>query len=510
MSDVGRYCTSADLMNPDSTDSEPIYLTYNQQSSISVMDMTSELFFSIATIKEYTLREDGVSWYLKPKVKVIARDDTGLTYNVESVEDIFTESEYFVAYSNFIDSYGTYVGYAITNTGMIEELSISIDTYNNDVIITRNQLSRIGMDSIKDAIIYDVLSVNIYTHYNTNPITNELITSTQDSSLLDVVRKHISNGDVHFSDSDRRALMLRETIENVDVKLRLLKKENENYAVRQIKNSEERLEDVEESLNEYTNKVNDHIENEDIHVTLEKKEYWDNKEDKDHTHFSDGKVKIDAKRIVSGIISMDRIPKGARERVIKVENYEAMLNLTIDDIQNGDRVSFKHVADIDEEDVELYEIYEVADETKLATRDIDGNIIPGSPEAFETAAAGSGAYVDWANVENKPNTIAGYGIEDAYTKPETEEIIDEKIEKVRLILDTKYNEYNLDELYAIIHNTDSNVAAIERDIVVAAAISEQVALQQIEYAELVEKVNAMAEDLAECNATVDSLLSLFS
>ena len=91
---------------------------------------------------------------------------------------------------------------------------------------------------------------------------------------------------------------------------------------------------------------------------------------------------IDASKITSGTISIDRLPKGALERLVIVANATERKKLTKEDVQNGDTVK--------ETDTEL--MYYVKDDTKLNTE-----------EGWERYTAGYAAQVPWSGVQNPPS-----------------------------------------------------------------------------------------------------------
>ena len=90
---------------------------------------------------------------------------------------------------------------------------------------------------------------------------------------------------------------------------------------------------------------------------------------------------IDASQITSGTIDFERVPKEARMDFYAVENEEARLKLTIDQIQNGDVVQ--------EEDTG--KMFFVVDETKL-----------GLNTAFKEFTVGS---IPWNSVINRPLSL---------------------------------------------------------------------------------------------------------
>lgn len=90
---------------------------------------------------------------------------------------------------------------------------------------------------------------------------------------------------------------------------------------------------------------------------------------------------IPGELITSGTVSYERIPKEARMDFVVVPNTEYRLNLTIDQVQNGDVVQ--------QDDTGM--MYFVVDDTKL-----------GSEGAFKTFTVGS---APWANIVNKPISL---------------------------------------------------------------------------------------------------------
>lgn len=91
---------------------------------------------------------------------------------------------------------------------------------------------------------------------------------------------------------------------------------------------------------------------------------------------------IDASKITSGTISIDRLPKGALERLVIVANETERKKLTNTDVQVGDTVK--------ETDTGL--MYYVKDDSKLNQN-----------AGWEVYTAGSAASVPWSGVTDKPN-----------------------------------------------------------------------------------------------------------
>lgn len=101
---------------------------------------------------------------------------------------------------------------------------------------------------------------------------------------------------------------------------------------------------------------------------------------------------VDASKITSGTIDIERLPKGALERLVVAENQTARFQLTSNDIQEGDTVK--------QEDTGV--MYFVVDINNLDNE-----------SGYKVYTAGSATSVPWSGVTNKPSTISGYGITDA-------------------------------------------------------------------------------------------------
>ena len=101
-----------------------------------------------------------------------------------------------------------------------------------------------------------------------------------------------------------------------------------------------------------------------------------------HTHESDDIVSLDASKL-TGMVDIARLPKGALERVIIVENDEARFALTTEEAQNGDTIKVN--------DTGL--MYFVKDQENLANED-----------GYAQYTAGSATTVPWSGVTDKPTS----------------------------------------------------------------------------------------------------------
>lgn len=127
------------------------------------------------------------------------------------------------------------------------------------------------------------------------------------------------------------------------------------------------------------------IEYTDIIKAFEKvKEKLKNKSDKGHQHGNADITDIDASKIKSGTIDIDRLPKGAIERMVYVKDDAARFALTTNTTQNGDTVKVRSTK----------KMFYVIDDTKLS-----------SEAGYEPYTAESASAVPWSGVTGKPTTF---------------------------------------------------------------------------------------------------------
>lgn len=127
------------------------------------------------------------------------------------------------------------------------------------------------------------------------------------------------------------------------------------------------------------------IEYIDIIKAFEKvKEKLKNKSNKGHQHGNADITDIDASKIKSGTIDIDRLPKGAIERMVYVKDDAARFALTTNTTQNGDTVKVRSTK----------KMFYVIDDTKLS-----------SEAGYEAYTAESASAVPWSGVTGKPTTF---------------------------------------------------------------------------------------------------------
>lgn len=104
-----------------------------------------------------------------------------------------------------------------------------------------------------------------------------------------------------------------------------------------------------------------------------------------HTHVSADIVSLDASKITTGTIDIERLPQGALERMVVVSTLTDMYSLTTSDVQVGDVVKV----------TETSQMFYVHDITNLDN--VDG---------YVEFVVGAAASVPWSGVTGKPSTYA--------------------------------------------------------------------------------------------------------
>lgn len=102
-----------------------------------------------------------------------------------------------------------------------------------------------------------------------------------------------------------------------------------------------------------------------------------------HTHGNGDITSLDASKITSGTIGIDRLPQGALDRLVKVADDTARFKLTTNDIQLGDTV----------QTLNNKKMYYVVDESKLSSAD-----------GYAAYTADTATSVPWSGVTGKPST----------------------------------------------------------------------------------------------------------
>ncbi len=135
---------------------------------------------------------------------------------------------------------------------------------------------------------------------------------------------------------------------------------------------------------------------------------------KSHTHEAADIKSIDFDNTtVSGVLPLSAIPSGAKEEVFTAESLDELATsawLTGKSIDKNDWISVASVTD-DTTKIASAKMYYVTDPTKLGTADY--------AQGIKEIPLGTAAAVAWANVTDKPTTVAKSGLTDALSTGNT-------------------------------------------------------------------------------------------
>lgn len=263
--------------------------------------------------------------------------------------------------------------------------------------------------NMMDKNIYDPTgqAKDIFTYID------EAIAAADMGSISTDFESHIKDSSIHVTTEEKQNWNAKPTSDVVNEKIEEIRTEMESDVMSQASSLAQNISQLSTDVSQYEGDLNAHTENATIHPTSEKTAEWDAKAAADHTHKSDNSVEIDASKIVSGIISMDRIDPSAKERLYQCENESELASLTTEQVQNGDMIYVK---------APKTNIYYVMDDSKLGTEEYMQGL-----KLFSTGITA----LTWDNISSKPTTISGFGITDAYTKDE----VDERVNAIKTIFD---------------------------------------------------------------------------
>lgn len=259
-----------------------------------------------------------------------------------------------------------------------------------------------------DITIYDPegRKTNIYDYIDKK--IEEFDTSPNGQSFFEQYQIHISDNTIHFTRSEKRELMAKPSEEELQQKIDKISEDEKQKIKDSITDAIDEIDDIASLIETDSGRMDEHFDDIKIHVTPDKTAEWDSKADGNHKHELDGRVKINASDVISGIFDKSQIPAVAQEQVCFVNTEEERFLLTIDDVQNGDTVCVKNgitgTASM---------FYFVVDDKKLD-----------SEEGYVPYAALLATEISWDKIINKPTTRDEYGIKDIPTYSEMIEFWD--------------------------------------------------------------------------------------
>ena len=250
--------------------------------------------------------------------------------------------------------------------------------------------------------------------------------------------QHIADSTIHVTQDEKDEWSAKATEDDIINVANELRTDLMNNVTEQAGTFSSSSEALTTTVAEYKETVDTHIADTTAHPSQALIDAWNAKAEGNHTHISDGRVRISADDIVSGVIPVERIDKSALERTYIVNTEEERLALTLEEVQEGDMVYVRNTC--------VY--YFVTDDTKLSSE--DGYL------AFSI----ENAVLSWENILNKPTTLAGFGITDSYTKQEVTEKLDKFDSDLQYVKNTyeeisEINTINVADLISIQENLSS-------------------------------------------------------
>lgn len=181
--------------------------------------------------------------------------------------------------------------------------------------------------------------------------------------------------------------------------------------------------EVTEKITTATDDLTAHIAG---HMTEEDAAYWDTKAKAGHSHDHDGKIKLYAEDVHSGVFKADQIPDEVKERYYKIDALTELGDTSITDEEralkyhNGNAF-YMATGENDTDGYPKYRWFRVVDSTKIGTPNYMEGLLEFTNELQP---------LSWELIIDRPTTLAGFGLDDeAYTKEETDNVIAPAVEK---------------------------------------------------------------------------------
>lgn len=156
------------------------------------------------------------------------------------------------------------------------------------------------------------------------------------------------------------------------------------------------------------------------HITDQDAANWDAKATGDHRHDLDGKVKVSASDVISGVFPVSQIPDEVKERYYQLTSLDEFADSSITDelrkskYHNGNGFALD-TGETDDYGYKKYRWFRIKDQTKIGTPNWEEGVLEFTNSAIP---------LTWANIVDKPTTLAGYGLDDeAYTKTEVDSML---------------------------------------------------------------------------------------
>lgn len=237
-------------------------------------------------------------------------------------------------------------------------------------------------------------------------IDDAIVEASIDASMA-TFKSHIDNTDIHVSTAEKEKWNNTPSEADINEAITTLENSMQNITDGIISDNLNNVETLLTETNALYEEVITHDNVSSIHPSAEKQAQWDNKSDAEHTHHLDDAVVVDISNIV-GEISTNALPFNVKERFYSIESRDQLAALTKNPVHNGDIVCVEgHITG------ETPKFYMVINDNYLGTGYLE--------LAFKEIVMGDGK-INWKSVIDEPTTLAGYGITDAVSKTDVNEL----------------------------------------------------------------------------------------
>ena len=323
--------------------------------------------------------------------------------------------------------------------------------------------------------VYDSKNVkqNIETYLN-NKIHDGQLDNAEELYSQHIIEGEDTNNPIHVTAQEK--LKWSNGISETDAQTHIdaLKTEMTQYSDEKIQEKSTSVNTINSTITEDKKNINAHINDNTIHLTEALINEFNDKAAGDHKHLNNGSVTVSSKNL-TGLIPIERLDPSVLERNYTVNSYNEMLQLTKEQVQNGDSVYIKGSTETSNSS----SAYFVIDDTKL-----------GTDAAFIRYAAPN-VELTWDNILNKPTSISDYGVTNVYTSEEINQIYNEIITS----LDNS--------------NTIANEFNSEISVTVPTNLTETYTTNLAAAAELNQKLDELLKSLGLDDTKINSIIDLY-
>lgn len=257
---------------------------------------------------------------------------------------------------------------------------------------------------------------------------------------------HISDTSIHVTQQDKDKWDSAATTDDIAVAVEELKPSIDSQIEEVVSESISDFEELAAATAELQNTVDSHVNNEELHPSIQKQAEWNAKSDAQHKHLLDNNVTISPKNII-GTIPSEMLPYDVKERVYEVGSLDAMYRLTKNPVHNGDTICVNTPNGTD--------WYFVINDEYLGTEN--------ASQAFKQFSGGAIPDVSWSSITGTPTTLSGYGITDAATKNEVT-AIEHQIQKLQSELPNEIDLTAVADAQTTYNKAIDNLAILEAAI----------------------------------------------